>query len=275
VSPRYAAVFPGQGPLEPAAVAAVADDPLLTLAADLAAVDLPRLLRRGGPALSRTEVLQPLVTAVSLATLARLPRRPALVAGHSLGQVAAWAAAGGISAEDAVRLAHARGLAMAAAARGFPGGLVARDTPEPPSGAVLALQNAPGEWIFAAPAGALPAGRRLDVAGPWHHPAMATAGPALAAAFAALDPKPLDRPWVDDHGRLVTGDPGALLVAQLSRPVDWPAVCRALAAAAVDALVVLAPSRAVAAQTARCLPDARVLRTDPPRALAAATLELR
>jgi [acyl-carrier-protein] S-malonyltransferase len=75
-----------------------------------------------GPAetLQLTENAQPALMAVSLATLKvleveaglSLPRDAAFVAGHSLGEYSALAAAGSLTVGDAARLLRTRGLAM-------------------------------------------------------------------------------------------------------------------------------------------------------------------
>src|SRR5262245_48134122 len=66
------------------------------------AADVPLLhLMRLPSLLDRTEVLQPVLTAIVLAiadVLAEAGIQPTIVAGHSLGEIAAWSVAGGISA---------------------------------------------------------------------------------------------------------------------------------------------------------------------------------
>jgi len=78
-------------------------------------------LMREGPVedLTLTENAQPALMAVSLATMASLKkdfgvevRRAAFVAGHSLGEYSALAAAGALSLGDAARLLKLRGQAM-------------------------------------------------------------------------------------------------------------------------------------------------------------------
>src|SRR6201990_1522924 len=68
-----------------------------------------------------TAVTQPLVVAATLLAHEELTRRGLLagkdtvVAGHSVGEIAAYAIAGVISADDAVKLAATRGSEMAKA----------------------------------------------------------------------------------------------------------------------------------------------------------------
>src|SRR5688572_30105052 len=88
-----------------------------------------------GPAdkLQLTENAQPALMAVSLATLRvleseaglDLKRDVALVAGHSLGEYSALAAAGALDVADAARLLRIRGLAMQKAVPVGTGGMAA------------------------------------------------------------------------------------------------------------------------------------------------------
>ncbi|MGH9389100.1 MAG: ACP S-malonyltransferase, partial [Vicinamibacteria bacterium] len=79
--------------------------------------------------LQRTEITQPGVLAVSVAVAraleSRLPLRPALSAGHSLGEYSALVAAGALPLADALRLVHLRGRLMQEAVAEGDGGMVA------------------------------------------------------------------------------------------------------------------------------------------------------
>src|SRR6478736_7170361 len=77
-----------------------------------------------------TAVTQPLVVAATLLAHEELTRRgqldgKAVVAGHSVGEIAAYAIAGVISADDAVKLAATRGSEMAKACALEPTGMSA------------------------------------------------------------------------------------------------------------------------------------------------------
>ena len=98
---------------------------------------LSRLMREGPEAeLTLTRNAQPALMAVSLAALAALRHeygadaiKPAVVAGHSLGEYSALAAAGGFTVADAAKLLRLRGLAM-------------QEAVPPGQGAMLALLGA-------------------------------------------------------------------------------------------------------------------------------------
>src|SRR4029077_5815445 len=86
------------------------------------------IIATGEPRLGRTEIAQPALIAVCLGIAEELEargERPDLVAGHSLGELAAAAVAGCVPAATAIDLAVERGLAMAEAARAHPGAMAA------------------------------------------------------------------------------------------------------------------------------------------------------
>lgn len=212
-----------------------------------------------GAVLHATSEVQPALTAVALGAAAALAAegvRPDMVAGHSVGALAAWALAGGYVASDAVELARARGRAMEAV--GAPGGLWVLDGDVPP-GMVVAVEN-PGQTLIAGPSYV---GVRVPTSGPWHSPAMRPAVPAFAAALAALPARPLDVPVVMD-GRVCRADADVrgALVAQVAGPVRWTATLAALGALGVTDAVLLGPGKVLARHLALALPGVRVHRTD-------------
>lgn len=118
---RVAFLFPGQGVqrvgMGSLALTSPAARRVWELAEDISGIDLRRL-RAHGPAaeLTKTEVAQVAVVTCSLAAEAMLSERgirPHVVAGHSVGELAAVCAAGAVSREEAIRLAAVRGRLMA------------------------------------------------------------------------------------------------------------------------------------------------------------------
>lgn len=233
----------------------------------LLGIDLLRQLERGGPALTRTEVIQPLLVAVGLgAALALLEAgvRPAFVAGHSLGELSAWAAAGGVSARTSIRLAALRGQRMADEASRSPGGMVALPPLEAwaleallgraaeVGGLEPAAHNAPGEWVVSGPTAALelamrvPGAQRLRVAGPWHSRWMAGAVEPLRSAFGEAESRPPDAALIVNRSGAVVTTPASLptlLAEQLVRPVRWAETLESLARAGVTDVVIAPPGR--------------------------------
>jgi [acyl-carrier-protein] S-malonyltransferase len=279
------ALFPGQGAEEPRMGVALAEAfpparALLALAGEEAGVEPLPLLARGGAALARTEVLQPLLVAVALgawkAAAAAGVSTP-LVAGHSLGELAAWCAAGGIGAEDAVRLAARRGRLMADAAARSAGGMVAYADEAAaeaalaagrPHGAIgLAARNAPDEWVVSGPEAALaaalravPGGRRLRVAGAWHSLAMAGAVDPFREAARAAATGRSDATFLSG----VTGAPAGavhvpeLLADALVAPVRFAELLAGAAARGVTDAVVLGPSKVMRGLVRRALGAVRI-----------------
>ena len=195
-----------------------------------------------------TAVTQPLVVAATLLAHQELTKRgllsdaEILVAGHSVGEIAAYAIAGVIAADDAVALAATRGAEMAKACAAEPTGMSAvlgGDQAE-----VLARleqldlfpanRNGAGQIVAAGQLTALdklaedpPAKARvraLGVAGAFHTKYMASALDGYAAAAAAIvTAEPTAKLLSNRDGKPVTSAAAAMdtLVAQLTQPVRW------------------------------------------------------
>lgn len=215
----------------------------------------------GADAIKDTAVAQPLIVAAALVSHSALGS-PAVdvVAGHSVGELAALALAGVISAPDAVTLAAVRGRAMADAAAATPTSMSAvvggvRGDVEAAiaaSGAVLANVNSAAQVVaagtidqMAALAEAPPARARvipLAVAGAFHTEHMAPAVETVRAAVNALDPRDPQCTLLSNRdGVAVTSGADALerIVTQITSPVRWD-LCQA-ALQGAGALVELAP----------------------------------
>lgn len=193
-----------------------------------------------------TAVTQPLVVATTLLAYAELAKRglPAktVVAGHSVGEIAAYAIAGVISPDDAVKLAAVRGAEMAKACALEPTGMSAvlgGDEAEVLARLealelIPANRNAAGQIVAAGAVSALeklaedpPAKarvRQLATAGAFHTHYMGSALDAYAAAAAAVDAAdPTTTLLSNVDGQAVTSAADAMdkLVAQMTRPVRW------------------------------------------------------
>ena len=118
---KMAYLFPGQG----SQVVGMGQDfyqefgfvrELFDMAEEISRINLRQLCFKGPmEELTRTVNLQPAVTVVNLAFLAAVQRetgKPAVSAGHSLGEYSALHAADVVSAEDTIRLVHKRGELM-------------------------------------------------------------------------------------------------------------------------------------------------------------------
>ncbi|WP_319434602.1 ACP S-malonyltransferase [Mycobacterium sp. RTGN5] len=248
-----ALLAPGQGSQTPGMLAEWlelpgASDQIKTWS-DIAGLDLAQLgTTATADEITDTAVTQPLVVAATLLANAELVKRGLLadkttvVAGHSVGEIAAYAIAGVISADDAVKLAAVRGAEMAKACATEPTGMSAilgGDEAEVLArlealDLVPANRNAAGQIVAAGALAALeklaedpPAKarvRQLATAGAFHTHYMASALDGYAAAAAEVaTAEPTTTLLSNADGQPVASAQDAMekLVAQLTRPVRW------------------------------------------------------
>jgi [acyl-carrier-protein] S-malonyltransferase len=242
----------------------------LTLWSKASGLDLVRLgTTASTEEITDTAVTQPLVVATTLLAHQELTRRGLLagaeliVAGHSVGEIAAYAIAGVLGADDAVALAATRGAEMAKACAIEPTGMSAvlgGDEAEVLSRLEQlelfpANRNAPGQIVAAGSLAALeklaedpPAKARvraLGVAGAFHTKYMAPALDGYAAAAAAVvTAEPTATLLSNRDGKPVTSGGAAMdtLVAQLTQPVRWDLCTETLREHNVTAIVEFPPA---------------------------------
>ena len=218
---------------------------------------LSRLMREGPEdELTLTENAQPALMAVSMGVMRTLERefgvgvdRAAFVAGHSLGEYSALAAAGAISLADAARLLKLRGQAMQRAVPVGAGAMASLIGPKTDvalaeqaaaEGAkvgvcVVANDNNQGNVVIsgakaavdAAIAAAKELGARaipLNVSAPFHCPLMQPAADEMAEALAAARILAPRAPLVANVTARPTLNPEAIrrmLVEQVTGRVRW------------------------------------------------------
>ncbi|MEU0543997.1 ACP S-malonyltransferase [Nocardia sp. NPDC005978] len=229
------------------------------------------LLRLGTTAtaeeITDTAVTQPLVVAAALLAFAEIPQDSlpgdTIVAGHSVGELAAAAVAGVISADDAVALAALRGAEMAKACALEPTGMSAVLGGDEAAvlarleelGLIPANRNAVGQIVAAGRLDALAEladsapekarVRALPVAGAFHTAFMAPAQDAVAAAIAKIVPgEPVRTLLSNFDGKPVASGQDAIdkLAAQVTRPVRWDLCTETVRAAGVSAVAELPPA---------------------------------
>ena len=228
--------------------------------------------------LTLTENAQPALMAVSIAVMRvlekegglDLPRHVALVAGHSLGEYSALAAAGTFVLADTARLLKRRGLAMQRAVPVGEGamaallGLELEPVQEIAAAAAegevcaAANDNAPGQVVVsghkaaverAIKLGAERGARRsilLPVSAPFHCELMAPAAREMEEALAAVAMVPPMVPLVANVTAAPVEDPETirrLLVEQVTGLVRWRESVLAMKSEGVDTLVEVGAGR--------------------------------
>ncbi|MFF2087385.1 ACP S-malonyltransferase [Nocardia sp. NPDC058176] len=214
-----------------------------------------------------TAVTQPLVVAAALLAFAEIAPEalPAdtVVAGHSVGEFAAAAVAGVITADEAVALAAIRGREMAKACALEPTGMSAVLGGDEATvlarlaelDLVPANRNAVGQIVAAGSLDALAElaanppekarVRALPVAGAFHTAYMAPAQEAVADAIAQISPSdPIRTLLSNSDGKPVASGADAIdkLAAQVTRPVRWDLCTESIRTAGVSAVAELPPA---------------------------------
>jgi [acyl-carrier-protein] S-malonyltransferase len=297
---KIAFVFPGQGSqavgmLDAFAGEAAVQD-VLARAGEALGEDLGRLIA-GGPAeqLNLTVNTQPAMLAAGLAVyrawLAAGGAVPAIMAGHSLGEYSALAAAEAIPIGAAVKLVRFRAQAMQEAVPAGSGGMaailglsdeqVAQACAEAAQGEVVEAVNfnAPSQVVIAGHAAAVgracEAAKRLGakralplpVSAPFHCSLLA---PAAQRLRERLRGEPIATPRVPVINNIdvaVESEPERIrdaLARQAAGPVRWAEIIRRMAGEGVTHVVECGPGRVLAGLTRRIVPGVESLAlTDP------------
>ncbi len=196
---------------------------------------------------------------------------PVALAGHSLGEITALAAAGAVAPADGLRLVVARGRLMEQAAEATDGGMMAvrggRAEVEPlvrGTAVALANDNSPRQVVLAGASADLDAlegvrGKRLAVAGAFHSSLMQ---PAVEGFRAELAQTAFCEPEIPVMS-CVTGQPftdvPAQLEAALTSPVRWVDVLRTLQERGVERFVETGPGSVLTGLVRKTLDGAEAL----------------
>lgn len=266
---------------------------------------LSRLIWEGPiETLTLTENAQPALLAVSIAvirTLAReggldLARHAKFVAGHSLGEYCALAAAGTFGLADAARLLRLRGQAMQKAVPAGEGGMAALLGAEldlaraiaaaAAEGQVCSAANdngggqvvlsghaeAIGRAIALAPARGVKRAMKLPVSAPFHCALMQPAAEVMQDALAAVAMAPPAVPVLANVSAEPESDPIAirgLLVEQVTALVRWRESVLAMRRDGVDTLVECGAGKVLSGLARRIDPDLAALSVGSPAELEA------
>jgi len=237
---------------------------------------------------------QPLLVALALAVAGAITTGdagPSVVAGHSVGEFAAAALSGALTAEVALVLVRERGALMAAASRRAPTGMSAvlgGDADDVQRtldrlDLTAANVNGAGQVVAAGRLDALgrlaalsPEGTRvrsLSVAGAFHTPFMETARAGLADRASAA-------PYADPTRLVISNADGAVvndgrellrrLVAQVASPVRWDLCMQTMHDLGVTAVIELPPAGTLTGLIRRTMPSVETVAIKSPADLAAA-----
>jgi [acyl-carrier-protein] S-malonyltransferase len=235
----------------------------------------------------RNRVAQPIVVAwqtfAYASVSAQLPP-PSLVAGYSVGEIAACFAAGGFDAREAIDIAQTRAGIMDEAVP-EPSGLAAIlgldestvDALCARNGAAIAIRNGPRHFVVG---GREPSLRSLiaqshvegatracalPVSVPAHTPLLAAAVPRFAQALHERVRGPLRVPMLSgiDASRLRTAkETVTALSRQLATRLDWAACMEVIAEAQPDAVLEIGPGNALSRMLREAAPDVHVRALD-------------
>ena len=307
--PVHAFIFPGQGSQavgmgSDLAAAFAAAREVFEEVDEALKQKLSRLMFEG-PAeqLTLTENTQPALMAHSLAVLRvleqeggfKLADRAVVVAGHSLGEYSALAAAGSFTPAQAGVLLRLRGQAMQKAVPAGVGAMAAllgadmelasaicAEAAEGPEGREVvetANDNGGGQVVISGHKAAVERAmaiakakgvRRavlLPVSAPFHCALMAPAAEAMAEALAATPPRPPAIPVVANVTAAKVTDPAEivrLLVAQVTATVRWRESVQTMTALGVDSFIELGAGRVLAGLVKRIVPDAATISVGSP-----------
>lgn len=264
---------------------------------------LSTLIWEGAPEdLTLTANAQPALMATSLAAMRALEaegfslRDAAFVAGHSLGEYSALAAAGSLSVADTARLLRIRGRAMQEAVPVGQGAMAALLGLDFVTATEVATDAAQGDVCQAAndndPAQVVVSGHRaaveraldlakargakrailLPVSAPFHCALMQPAAEAMAEALAGVTIHPPATPLVANVRAEAVSDPDtirALLVEQVTGSVRWRESVAWMAAQGVDTFWEIGAGKALSGMIKRITREAKTYAVGTPEDITA------
>jgi [acyl-carrier-protein] S-malonyltransferase len=311
--PVHAFIFPGQGSQavgmgRDLAAAFSAAREVLQEVDETLKQNLSKLMFEGpGEELVLTENTQPALMAHALAVLRVLEKeggftlrqKAVVVAGHSLGEYSALAAAGSFSIADAARLLKLRGQSMQKAVPAGEGAMAAllgadmaqaeeicaEAAPVPDSESnerevvEVANDNGAGQVVISGHRGAieravaLAAGKGvrramlLPVSAPFHCALLAPAADAMTEALENIPPGPPVVPLIANVTAAKATDPvdiRDLLVRQVTATVRWRECVNAMVELGVDSFVELGSGKVLSGLIRRIAPDAATISAATP-----------
>jgi [acyl-carrier-protein] S-malonyltransferase len=255
---KEAAIFPGQGSQIPGMGKELMEQfpdlapGMFARANEILDFEISKIMFGGTEEeLKQTSVTQPAIYIHSVILATALGLKPGMVAGHSLGEFSALAAAGAITFEDGLKLVAIRAKAMQRACDANPSAMAALVGMEnaavealcadisskgPDYLVVPANYNSPGQIVVSGTVGGVDLAIleakslgakmavRLPVNGAFHSPLMASAGEELEKGIATTIFKTPVCPIYQNVSATAVTNPDTIranLIAQLTAPVRW------------------------------------------------------
>ena len=284
----FAFVFPGQGSQSVGMMAAYGDVSIVRStfneASEALGDDLWAMVEQGpAEVLTQTVNTQPVMLTAAIAAwrlwLDKGGRKPAVLAGHSLGEYSALVAAGVISFTDAVPLVRLRAAAMQEAVpvgTGAMAAILGLDTAGIVTACAEAAQgevvepvnfNANGQTVIAGHKAAVERAmdackargakmaKALPVSAPFHSSLIRPAADKLAVRLAELTLNVPAIPVINNVDVAIESDPERIkdaLIRQAYNPVRWVETIQAMAAMGVTTVAECGPGKVLAGLTKRC-----------------------
>jgi [acyl-carrier-protein] S-malonyltransferase len=255
-------------------------------ARELLGFDLGQIMQQGsGDDLRQTAVTQPAIYLYSTIVFNSAMPTASAVAGHSLGEYTALAAAGVFTFQEGLQLVNQRAKAMQAACEQNVGTMAAvlgladdavREACARVDGHVVvpANQNCPGQLVISGDLAGIAAATillkeagakrvlPLQVGGAFHSPLMEPARAELQAAIASLAFKPATIPVYQNLDGKPSTDPELMkhkLEQQMTSAVLWADTLRNMAADGVTEFAECGPGATLQGLVKKTLPEARTL----------------
>ena len=284
----FAFVFPGQGSQSVGMMAAYGDAAVVRATFDEASAslgdDLWAMVADGpAEALTQTVNTQPVMLTAGIAAwrlwLEKGGRKPAVLAGHSLGEYSALVAAGVIDFKDAVPLVRLRAAAMQeavpvgtgamAAVLGLDNAGIVAACAEAAQGEVVEPVNfnANGQTVIAGHKAAVERAmeackargakmvKALPVSAPFHSSLIRPAADKLATRLSELALNAPQIPVINNVDVAIENEPAHIkdaLIRQAYNPVRWVETIQKMAAIGVSTVAECGPGKVLAGLTKRC-----------------------
>lgn len=306
-------VFPGQGSQQVGMLAAAYEHyaavrDTFAEASQALGYDLWALVQNGPQdALNLTETTQPVLLTSSVALWrawqSETDLRPAILAGHSLGEFSALVCAQSLAFDDAVKLVRKRGEFMQTAVPVGKGSMAAiigledseiericNEITQGTESVVSAVNyNSPGQVVIAGDKSAVDsaiialkdAGAKralpLPVSAPFHTVLMQPAGEKLAQALAGMTISAPQIPVVQNVHATVENEPAKirqLLIEQIYSPVRWTGCIQTIANSGARDIVECGPGKVLSGLNRRIDKSLQSYGVEEPGALQATATQL-